>query len=255
MKQFIILLLFAGCVVFTPLLTHASTFEQSTVQGPLYTDTLQDVHTLTAIDEYLYLINHKKKKGISEKKVYRLTKNDPETVSLLLTAQGSMWSTDRIFKFGDDLYVTITGKKGEPVTLHRSSNNGTTWSELPATIGFTAPKAKNVVTEMFATSDRLYVVIEFQKPGRNRKVGVWSTTDGVTWAESLIEERSATYQGFVLFDDIPYILVNWAYGAGRTKKAAAVFSPSQPNGTQFQQVTYTNLHEEAPLRVAQQVVS
>lgn len=249
----------------TPLIVSAESSDQVNIEKALRSDLLNDVRTITVIDDHLFLIDHVRvqpkdeaEEEYTEKRVYRLGSDDMNTLDLVFAGRAPLNVDEQIIEYNNDLYMTLTGKIGDPVRLFKSEDDGFTWNEA-ASIGFENEDISNSVADLFTTQDRMYVVVQ---PKRitdlsiPRTVAVWSSADGVEWEENVIERKSVYYGGYSVLEDVPYVFVNIRYGAtGHRKSASAVYSPSQPNGSVFAAVSYRNLNPDVPTRSINQVLS
>lgn len=246
--SFVVLFVFVLTLTMLPQQTQAAT-QTLNLEKHLALDKLHDVHTLEVINNTLYLIDHFNDNGTKKKQLFRLDSSNIEDLDLALSGEALLRADDRIIEFNDAIYTTFTQVRGERIKVFRSTDDGVHWEQV-ANIGFNSDKMVNKVLDAFVTTNRLYVVLEpknITDSSIKKTIHVWSTEDGTRWDKNVIEGVKPNYAGYAVLEDVPYVFING-------KRTSRVFSPSQPDGHEFEQVTYTNLRNTSPIRKVQQVV-
>lgn len=232
---------------------------QGEVEGPIKEKVLNNVHTLTRVDDTLYAINHLNRDGLKEKRLYRKTNEDSAEFELVYATNGSLSVDDSVFSFGDNIYMTVSRKRGKKVEVYRSSDQGLTWENV-GKVGFKGYMVKNQVEDVFVTDERFYIVIGQEKrfDSRDKKVGVWSSKDGERWKKRLVSwNAQQSYAGYGVLNSQPFLFLNGTSGseeeAEETTTTARVYAPAQANGWKFVQVGVDNIREASPTTEVEEV--
>lgn len=256
MRTYTIILFSAVIVLFASM--HSA--HAVTISSALRSDILSDVHTMTEIDDALYIIDHAERGLYTEKRVYRQQGKKLSKMQLVFAAKGAPQATDRITQHGDAVFMTVTGKRGNRVRVYRSTDDGQNFSMMKK-IGFFKKRVQNDVVDMFSEGDRLYVVIEENRRKTShsgtKKLALWSTTTGKTWNKQIMTNTDLAYAGYTEFDGDPYLYVNQdeRVSKSRLRSQSGLLTPQSFTSKSFRQVSLQNFHGKLPIRSVQQVLN
>ncbi|MBI2411315.1 MAG: hypothetical protein HYV32_05480 [Candidatus Kerfeldbacteria bacterium] len=229
--------------------------DQLTLDGPLFDDSLEDVHTIRVIGDYTFLVDHIDRGSYEEKRLYRQSTENPNAVGLVFAAEGNLDADDDMIEFNDALYFTLTTADG--ITLYQSTDDGTTWEEKKT---FTVKDTAISLKDLIITPQRLYVIAQSTTTTPTSLIAVLSTSNGDDWHKKVLRKHNPQYVATQILEDTPYLFANLSYTTGTeeapmTKYRSVVYSPLTPNGKKFIPAGLGNYNGNLPIKSVQEVVS
>jgi len=194
-------------MVMTALPAHATGSREQVGQGILKT-----VETVNRLDGDVYIVDHKKVDGNTNKRLYRVADAGTGELEQLYKVRGSKKVNDVTFSLNGDLYMTATPKKGTQVNVYRSQDQGTTWNAV-AQIGFELSGVRNEIVQNFTLNGRTFLVLTqntVANTGDHRTIGIWSSSNGTAWDQQELSYvgKDMVYKDYAATDATGYLLVS-----------------------------------------------
>ncbi len=207
-------------------------------------DVLRKVETMNRLDSVVYILDHKKVDGNTNKRLYRVADATTGELELLNRVRGSKKVNDVVFEFDGNLYMTSTPKKGNQIKLYQSTDGGTDWSNV-AEIGFETAGVRNKIAKQFIFNGKLFMVItQDNLDDGYETLAIWSTENGTDWSsqeELSYDDQPMVYRDFTASDTTGYLLVSGSYF---TDRAPIVYSATD---TTFSQLSEVGLADDPTL--------